>query len=46
MAEESKITLDGKEVTQQQLQEAKENQGVKIIESAPGVYKTLKKIKG
>ena len=46
MAEEAKITLDGKEVTAQQLQEAKENQATRIVEEAPGVYKTLKKIKG
>lgn len=43
-----KIKLDGKEVTVQQLEEAKANQAVKIIEDKknPGCFKTLKKIKG
>lgn len=45
---EKKILLDGQEVTEQQLQEAKENQGTRIVEDkkTPGAYKTLTKMRG
>lgn len=44
----NKIFLDGKEVTVEQLNEAKNNNAVRIVEEKgkPGVWKTLKKIKG
>jgi hypothetical protein len=40
-----KIILDGKEVTAQQLQEAKNNKSVRIVEDKKtGEYKTLTKL--
>ena len=51
MAEELKeskieITLDGKVVTLEQLEEAKSNKSVRIIEgkNKPGSYRTLKRM--
>lgn len=50
MSDEKKktVVLDGKEVTQEQLQEAKSKPSVKIIEDKknPGQYKTLKRMNG
>lgn len=40
------ITLDGNPVTQEQLREAQGNPNVRIVESAPGVFKTLKRLQG
>lgn len=40
------MTLDGRPVTPEQLNEAKANPNVRVVESAPGVYKTLKRIQG
>jgi hypothetical protein len=51
MAEELKeskieITLDGKAITLEQLEEAKSNKSVRIIEdkNKPGTYRTLKRM--
>lgn len=41
-----KYTLDGREVTLMELNEAKNKPGVKIVESAPGVFKTLQRLNG
>lgn len=40
------VTLDGKTITLEQLEEAKQNKSVRIIEDKnnPGSYKTLKKM--
>ena len=48
IVENIKITLDGKEITQEQLNEAKNNTAVKIVEDKnnKGVYRTLKKMHG
>lgn len=48
MADDKKLILDGKEVTQQQLQEAQNNPAVRIVEDKknPGQYKTLTKMRG
>lgn len=45
---ESKFYLDGKEVTLQELEEAKNNTAVKIVEDKnnPGHYKTLVRMQG
>lgn len=48
MSEENKqITLDGKPVTLEELNEAKKNTAVRIIEDKdnPGSYKTLQHLK-
>ena len=44
--EQVKIKLDEKEVTPQELEQAKSDGSVRIVETAPGVYKTVKKLKG
>lgn len=46
MAEEKQVTLDGNTITLAQLEEAKKNSAVRIIETGPGQYKTLSKMKG
>ena len=40
------ITLDGCPVTEQQLNEARSNPNIRIVETAPGVYKTLNRLQG
>lgn len=42
------ITLDGQVVTLEQLEEAKENKSVRIVEdkNKPGAYRTLTKMNG
>ena len=42
------ITLDGKVVTLEQLEEAKENKSVRIVEdkNKPGAYRTLTRMNG
>ncbi len=41
-----KITLDGKVITLEQLEEAKSNKAIRIIEdkNKPGSYRTLKRM--
>lgn len=39
-------TLDGAPITLVELNEAKNKNGVKIKEEAPGVYKTLQRLNG
>lgn len=39
-------TLDGREVTLVELNEARNKAGTKIIESSPGVFKTLQRLNG
>lgn len=39
-------TLDGRQVTLMELNEAKSQPGIKIVEEAPGVFKTLKRLNG
>lgn len=46
MDNEPKVMLDGKPVTPQQLNEARANPNVRIVEDSPGVYKTLKRLQG
>jgi len=41
-----KVKLDGKEITREELDKAKENQGVRIIETNPGEHKTLQHLRG
>ena len=41
-----KYTLDGREITLIELNEAKNKPGIKIVESSPGVYKTLQRLNG
>lgn len=45
---DEKITLDGKEVTKEQLQEAQQNPSVRIIEDKnnKGEFRTLKRERG
>lgn len=47
-AKKAVILLDGKEVTVEQLEEAKKNTAVRIIEDKdnPGQYRTLTKMQG
>jgi hypothetical protein len=40
------ITLDGKPVTPEQLNEARSKANVRIVEEAPGVFKTLQRLQG
>jgi len=42
----NEITLDGVPVSVQQLNEAKSNPTVRIVEDSPGVFKTLKRLQG
>lgn len=46
--EESKVELDGRAVTQTELQEQKQSTpaGKKIVETSPGTFKTLTRMKG
>lgn len=46
MAEDQKITINGKEATLEQLNEAKKNPSVKVEETAPGVYITKQRLNG
>jgi hypothetical protein len=39
------VTLDGKNITQEQLQEALDSPGKKIIEKSKNEYKTLEKLR-
>jgi hypothetical protein len=39
------VKLDGKEVAIQEVEKAKA-EGKKIVETSPGIYKTLNKLKG
>lgn len=40
------VTLDGKQVSQQELSEAQENPSVRIIEDGANNYKTLHRMQG
>ena len=40
------VTLDGKQVSQQELSEAQENPSVRIIEDVANNYKTLHRMQG
>ena len=42
---EKKITLDGKEITLTELEEAQKNQAVRIVETESGEFKTLQRLK-
>lgn len=42
----STVTLDGKQVSQQELSEAQENPSVRIIEDGANNYKTLHRMQG
>lgn len=39
-------TLDGNPITLLELNEAKSKPGIKIVEQAPGVFKTLQRLNG
>ena len=45
---DNKVKLDGVDITQQQLEEKKQNQAVRIVEDKnnPGTFKTLKHLRG
>jgi len=45
-AQPTLITLDGQPATMLQINEAKNQKGIKIKEEAPGVYKTLQRLNG
>lgn len=40
------VKLDEQTVTREQVEKARENQGVRIIEKNPGEFKTLQKLQG
>lgn len=44
--ETNNVTLDGKQVSQQELSEAQNNPSVRIIEDGANNYKTLHKMQG
>lgn len=46
MSNDTNVTLDGTPVTQQQLNEARANPNVRIVEDSPGVFRTLKRLQG
>lgn len=39
-------SLDGKQITLVELNEARNRPGVKIVETAPGTFKTLQRLNG
>lgn len=41
-----KYTLDGKEISLVELNEAKSKPGTKLVETAPGCFKTLTRLNG
>jgi hypothetical protein len=41
----TKLTLDGAEITADKLEEAKKNQAVRIIETGEGTHKTLQHLR-
>jgi hypothetical protein len=41
-----KYTLDGKEISLVELNEAKNKPGTKLVETAPGCFKTLQRLNG
>lgn len=42
----STYSLDGKQITLIELNEARAKPGIKIVETAPGVFKTLQRLNG
>jgi len=46
MSETATMKVDGQPVTDQQFQEIVNNPNVKLVEIAPGEYKTLQKMEG
>lgn len=42
----TEYTLDGNKITLLELNEARNKPGVKIVETAPGVFKTLQRLNG
>jgi len=42
----TQVKLDEKIVSRDEVEKAKENQAVRIVEKSPGEFKTLQKLKG